>query len=328
MKTRLILSLTFIACLICGVDAYAQQEVICVAGCSAGNTGTDTMANSTPVTIATDDTVFAALQTSVDAAVAELVTLNGSLADLSVHGQNVLAGGPGIQGEAKDFDGSALPNVVTEGQSIRVATTLSGGVFSFLTNEAGTKELGKLEDDAHASADYGMPIWGVRQNSQSDLAADGDYIPFTITDDGGLRTEDVNSDAIAASLAIIDNAETAASHYAYTSAGSTEDEHVVVAAPATLWSITATNTAATAAYIRCENQDQLADGAPGTDTLDAATDLDLSIPGDTTGAGITFNFPRGAAFSIGIKCWLTTEEAYSSVAEVGANDVKLFYSYK
>ncbi len=141
-------------------------------------------------------------------------------------------------------------------------------------------------------------------------------------------TADVNSAAFLTALQIIDNGETGASHYSYTSAAATEDEHVVAAAPAVLWSITATNTAATVAYLRCENQDELGDGAPGTDTLAAATDLDLAIPGATTGAGITFSFARGLVFSVGIKCWIVTGEAYSDVAEVGANDVKLLYSYK
>jgi hypothetical protein len=221
---------------------------------------------------------------AVNAAATSLDAIEAGLAVESVHGNDVIATGPGIQGEAKDIDGGALPNVVTEGKSARLALTLSGAAMTTLVDEAGATDLGASINTALAS--------------------------------------------ILTAVQIIDNAETSASHYAYTSAGTTEDEHVVVAAPAVLWSITATNTAATVAYLRCENQDEIGDGAPGTDTLAAATDLDLAIPGATTGAGITFNFPRGFAFSVGIKCWITTGEAYSSVAEVGADDVKLLYSYK
>lgn len=43
------------------------------------------------------------------------------------------------------------------------------------------------EDAVHASAAPGLLPLAVRQDSHSDLAADGDYIPFTIDADGGLR---------------------------------------------------------------------------------------------------------------------------------------------
>jgi hypothetical protein len=256
--------------------------------------GAGTAAAALRTTLASDDPAVALLTTS-DASLTSIVsntdrtadnldTLLGSLAEDSVHGNAAVASGPQSLGEAKDIDGGALPNVVTEGQAVRAAFTLSGATMTTLVNEAGTADIGATMNTALAS--------------------------------------------ILTAVQLIDNAETPASHYAYTSAGSTEDEHVVVAAPATLWTITATNTAATVAYLRCEDQDQLADGAPGTDTLAAATDLDLAIPGATTGSGITFDFPRGATFTVGIKCWITTGEAYASVAEVGADDVKLFYSYK
>jgi hypothetical protein len=41
--------------------------------------------------------------------------------------------------EAKDFDGSALPNAVAEGDVVRQAGTLSGAAMAFLTNEDGSK---------------------------------------------------------------------------------------------------------------------------------------------------------------------------------------------
>lgn len=45
----------------------------------------------------------------------------------------------------------------------------------------------KLEDDAHQSGDPGVMMLAVRQDSHSDLAADGDYMPPTIDAAGGLR---------------------------------------------------------------------------------------------------------------------------------------------
>lgn len=43
------------------------------------------------------------------------------------------------------------------------------------------------EDAVHASGAPGVQILGVRQDSQVDLCADGDYCPFTIDGDGNLR---------------------------------------------------------------------------------------------------------------------------------------------
>ena len=127
-----------------------------------------------------------ASQTTLASMAADIATIASNLSPDAVHGNAVIATGPEIQGEAKDLDGSALPNVVTEGQSARLAVTLSGIPFSFLTNEAGTKELGKQEDDAHASADYGLPVWTQRLTAAATSAgASADYATLN-TDDLGL----------------------------------------------------------------------------------------------------------------------------------------------
>lgn len=51
----------------------------------------------------------------------------------------------------------------------------------------GATNLGKAEDAVHSSGDVGVMMLCVRQDSHSDLAADGDYLPPTIDADGGLR---------------------------------------------------------------------------------------------------------------------------------------------
>lgn len=51
----------------------------------------------------------------------------------------------------------------------------------------GATNLGKAEDAAHSSGDTGVMFLGVRQSSQADFGADGDYVPLSIDDDGGLR---------------------------------------------------------------------------------------------------------------------------------------------
>lgn len=109
----------------------------------------------------------------------------------------------------------------------------------------------------------------------------------------------------------------------YISAGSTEDEHAVKATAGTLYSITVTNTNAAVRYLKCEN-DTAANTAPGTDT----PEFRMAIPGATTGAGFTTSFPVGFSFSTALTCWLVTGAADSDVAEVAANEIMVFYSFK
>lgn len=47
--------------------------------------------------------------------------------------------------------------------------------------------LGKAEDAAHSSGDTGVMMLAVRQSTQADFGADGDYVPLSIDDDGGVR---------------------------------------------------------------------------------------------------------------------------------------------
>lgn len=51
----------------------------------------------------------------------------------------------------------------------------------------GATNLGKAEDAVHSSGDTGVMALVVRQDSHSDLGADGDYVPMTVDADGGLR---------------------------------------------------------------------------------------------------------------------------------------------
>jgi len=45
----------------------------------------------------------------------------------------------------------------------------------------------KAEDTAHSSGDKGVMFLGVRQDSQADFGADGDYVPLSVDGDGKLR---------------------------------------------------------------------------------------------------------------------------------------------
>jgi hypothetical protein len=59
-------------------------------------------------------------------------------------------------------------------------------IASIVPGTAATN-LGKAEDAAHTSGDVGVMALAVRQSTQSDFGADGDYVPLSIDDDGALR---------------------------------------------------------------------------------------------------------------------------------------------
>jgi hypothetical protein len=65
-----------------------------------------------------------------------------------VQGDSVGASGIMQVVEAKDIDGSALPNAVTEGQVVRPAATLYGGTIATVTTEDGSYALRTLDDPA------------------------------------------------------------------------------------------------------------------------------------------------------------------------------------
>lgn len=139
-----------------------------------------------------------------------------------------------------------------------------------------------------------------------------------------LDTISTNLSSLLTSSQLVDDDQTGASVHYRTSAGSTEDEHEVKGSAGRLFSITATNTNASARYLRCANQ-VIGSTTPGTTTVF----LGLAIPGATTGAGFTTNFgPMGIAFSTGLTCWLVTGAADTDVAEVAANEIKVIYTYK
>ncbi len=141
-----------------------------------------------------------------------------------------------------------------------------------------------------------------------------------VNEDGSLERGTTTTPSITVQAA---SATSGASTLKYTSAGSTEDEHAVCTGPCNIYSITITNTNASARYMRCEN-DTAANTTPGSETVE----LDLAIPGATTGAGFTATFPLGAAFSTAATCWLVTGAADTDVAEVAANEIKVFYTFK
>lgn len=85
----------------------------------------------------------------------------------------------------------------TAAASIRVtlASDSTGNIATIgtsVTPGTGATNLGKAEDAVHSSGDVGVMALYVRQDSQTALAADGDYMPGTIASDGGIRVNVTN----------------------------------------------------------------------------------------------------------------------------------------
>lgn len=116
--------------------------------------------------------------------------------------------------------------------------------------------------------------------------------------------------------------EVPASPQSYISVGTTEDKFTVKDTPGSLYSISATNTAATVSYLKCEN-DTSANTTPGSET----PEFRMAIPGQTIGAGFAQSFPLGFSFTAWT-CWIVKGAADADVAEVGANEVMVFFTKK
>ena len=93
--------------------------------------------------------------------------------------------------EAKDIDGSALPNVVSEGQYTRLAATLSGAVLSTLVHEDGLTSPIVNEDVAETAANALLAMASVRRDTAASSAGTaGDWATFNTDGLGRLWVRD------------------------------------------------------------------------------------------------------------------------------------------
>jgi hypothetical protein len=258
--------------------------------------------------------------------------------------------GPGQILEAKDFDGSALPQTASaaEGDAIPAAGSLYGISYMMLVNEDGSLQYGTsttplivgdgtgalnvivdsgtvttvstvttlsqlggvalpVEDSAETANGVGIYAMGVRRDTPASSAGTtGDNTMASFNAVGAMYT-----------------APGGASVHYRTSAGSTEDEHEIKATAGILYSVLITNTNAAARYIRCYNL-TAANTTPGTSTVFWGA----AIPGATTGAGFTYEFPSGLTFDTALTCAWTTGAADSDVAEVASNEIKATYTFR
>jgi hypothetical protein len=92
--------------------------------------GQKSSANSLPVTLSTEqEAILTAVQTALQI-----------MDDWdATHDSAVGSDGAQIMGEAKDFDGAAMPNAVAEGDATRLASTLSGVLYTMIVSEDGSQ---------------------------------------------------------------------------------------------------------------------------------------------------------------------------------------------
>jgi hypothetical protein len=113
------------------------------------------------------------------------VSEDGSETPIAIHDTAISAANGGSAGlmqavEAKDFDGSALPNAVAEGDAVRPAGSLNGVTFAMLTDEDGSDTPVVAEDAAIAAATGGtaglMTMMESRTGQKSAMSATGDAV--------------------------------------------------------------------------------------------------------------------------------------------------------
>jgi hypothetical protein len=267
--------------------------------------------------------------------------------------------------ESKDFDGSALPNAVSaEAETVRASASLSGVQYVMVVNEDGSLERGTattptvvsdgsgamnviidssatLTVNSHAVTNAGTFATQVDGAALTALQLIDDPVfaddaAFTVATSkvnvAGFIADDTSTDSIdegdtgAARMAldrILYQRPGGASVHYRTAAGSTEDEHEIKATAGILYSVLITNTNAAARYVRCYNL-TAANTTPGTSTVFWGA----AIPGATTGAGFTYEFPSGLTFDTALTCAFTTGAADTDVAEVAANEIKATYTFR
>lgn len=118
---------------------------------------------------------------------------------------------------------SATDNAVLDDIADGIAVTNAGTFATQVDGDALTAlqlldNIVQAEDAIHSSTQSGIMALAVRQDSHSDLAADGDYIPLTIDADGGLRVSIV-AGAGSGGTAVADDADFTAGTTSFTPVG-------------------------------------------------------------------------------------------------------------
>lgn len=175
-----------------GTAGTADSQVLSVQGIASG----------TPLAI-DDADIIAAINGTPTVHIDET-----QLSEAAVVG-NVVASAPDgtpTMCEAKSIDGSALPNVVTEGQFNRFACGPSGNLLVTSVTADGLASPFGREDDASANQMGGSVVFAIRDDTLDVRSGtEGDLEPFHTNANGALWTIDVNSAAKLTSLQLIDD---------------------------------------------------------------------------------------------------------------------------
>jgi len=200
-------------------------------------------------------------------------------------------------------DGRTCAAGMTTGRAIKVALSNADGSLATYATDM-------VEDAPETAGGSGPMVLSVRRDTlASSAGASGDNASFNTNATGALYTQPTAGTSGGADA------------HSRISAGLTEDEHEVKATAGTLYSVTATNTNAAVRFLKCANN-TAAGTTPGTTT----PTLRLAIP--AAGAGFSATLPVGYAFSTGLTCWIVTGAADADVAEVAANELMVFYTFK
>ena len=182
-----------------------------------GTGNVNTSGRTLRVTIATDDNVSTKL-TTINTNIATIDSMIG------VHDVSTGTGGSRIMGVSRLIDGSPLPTVDAEGDNTQLYCSLNGIQFVNLTTENGS-DSAVVADDSGQQATPGMVNVGGEYRSSDTTYTDGDATILQTNVNGLLRvdgsdvtqpisgtvtanlgtTDNAVLDAIAASLALLDN---------------------------------------------------------------------------------------------------------------------------
>ena len=178
------------------IAAQAADVTIADGGNSITVDGTITEANSAAILADTANmdtnlgTIAGAIKTedavhgSGDSGVMALGVRNDTLA--------ALAGTDGDYAPLQvDASGALYVNADLTGNS---GSSIGSVAVTSVITGTGATNLGKAEDAVHTTGDVGVMGLFVRQDTQADFGADGDYVPGSVDANGALRVNAINAD--------------------------------------------------------------------------------------------------------------------------------------
>jgi hypothetical protein len=241
---------------------------------------------------------------------------------------NTALGAPSDTIAAVGGDGSMISQfkrLTTDGSDTKTA------ILDLLNNGINVKQIGGVAPAAAQTFDFDSGAGTVTREAMGLMvAASGGPVLLPGSSTTGLYTDVRALPALPAGTnaigRVVIDAQVGNGYIpsAYTSVGTTEDEHAACAGACNIGAILVTNTNAAARYFRCANL-TAANTTPGTST----PVIDAAIPGHTSGSGFSVPIPvAGASFTTAATCWLVTGAAQSDVAEVAANEIKVTYFIK